>query len=272
VQTVVRAWHELKGRDEFPKGTKLTNPAGKIVFLNLFAGLLLSGAGAAQGPCSAEVKLLLSPAEISITLAALRAKKESTGDIYFFDTDKLDLLSEGVIVRLRRGLPSDLTVKIRPLQDKKHPDFVLGKGLFKCELDLSANEANISYSLRKNLTGSNIPETGNDIYRAMSNGQRKLLSAAGLPLDWMKVKRIVDIKATAWQIKSISPSRKLALELWEWPGGKILELSTKTGSQETRRAYEELHQLAIDKGLILSEDQRSKTRMVLESLASTAPQ
>jgi hypothetical protein len=250
----------------------LVNPAGKIGVLNLLACLLLSGACTAQRPCSAEVKLLLSPAEIPMTLAALQAKKESTAAIYFFDTDKLDLLSQGVIVRLRRGLASDLTVKIRPLQDKEHPDRVEGNGLFKCELDLSPDEANISYSLRKNLPGSNIPETGKDIYQAMSNGQRKLLSGTGLTLDWMEVKRIADVKATAWRIKSISPSRKLALELWEWPGGRLLELSTKTDTQETRKAYEELHQLAIDKGLPLSADQRSKTRMVLESLASAASQ
>jgi hypothetical protein len=249
----------------------LTNVEGKIGVVNIFAFLLLCGVGAAQEPCSAEVKLLLSSAEIPMTLAALKARKESAGEVYFFDTEKLDLLSQGVIVRLRRGSASDLTVKIRPLPDKQLPDPVEGDGLFKCELDLSGDEANTSYSLRKNFTGSRIPETGNEIYQELSNGQRKLLSSAKLTIDWKQVRRIADIKATDWRINWNSPSRKLALELWEWPGGKILELSTKTATEEARKAYDDLHQLAISKGLPLSDDHRSKTRMVLESLGSRAP-
>ncbi len=64
-----------------------------------------------------------------------------------------------------------------------------------------------------------------------------------------------------------SPSKKLALEVWEWSESKILELSSKAKSNEGEPAYEGLRQLAIGKGLKLSEDQQSKTRMALESPA-----
>jgi hypothetical protein len=231
--------------------------------------LLLCNVCAAQERCGTEVKLLLSPEEISATVATLKAQKESSSAVYFFDTDRRELLSRGLIVRLRHGSSSDLTVKLRLPQDNKFTDPTGGKEDFKCEVDLAGKEVNTSYSIRNKFSGSQVPETGTDIYRAFSGGQRELLRAAHMAIDWNQVKRVADIKVTDWEIKLELRSRKLALELWEWRGNKILELSGKTGSEEGEAAYEELRQLAIGKGLKLSADQRSKTRMVLESPAST---
>jgi hypothetical protein len=231
--------------------------------------LLLCNVCAAQEQCGTEVKLLLSPAEIPATVATLKAQKESSSAVYFFDTDRRELLSRGLIVRLRHGSSSDLTVKLRLPQDNKFTDPTGGKEDFKCEVDLAGKEVNTSYSIRNKFSGSQVPETGTDIYRAFSGGQRELLRAAHMAINWNQVKRVADIKVTDWEIKLESRSRKLALELWEWPGNKILELSSKTGSEEGEAAYEELRQLAIGKGLKLSADQRSKTRMVLESPALT---
>jgi hypothetical protein len=231
--------------------------------------LLLCNPCAAQERCSAEVKLLLSPKELPATVATLKAQKESSGEIYFFDTDRRELLSQGVIVRLRHGSSSDLTVKLRPPEGRKFTDPTGGKADFKCEVDLAGNETNTSYSIRNKFSGAQIPETGNDIYHAFSGGQRELLSAASVTIDWNQVKRVADIKQTDWEIKLDSRSKKLSLELWEWPGSKILELSSKAGSEDGKAAYERLRQLAIGKGLKLSPDQRSKTRMVLEPPAST---
>lgn len=233
------------------------------------AALFPCGSVVAQERCRTEIKVLLSPAELSVTIAALHTQRESSGDVYFFDTDKRELLAQGVIVRLRRGsTASDLTVKLRPPAEKIFADPTGGRESFKCEVDLAANESNISYSIRNAFIGSQIPSTGNDLYRVLSEGQRKLLRAAQVSIDWNRVKRVSDIHATDWQITLGGPGAKLALELWEWPGGKILELSKKTGDKSSPAAYEELlqlRQLAIAKGLSLSADQRSKTRIVLES-------
>jgi len=219
----------------------------------------------AQERCSTEVKLLLSPAELPATVAKLKAKKNSSGEVYFFDTEERDLLSQGVIIRLRRGSAPDLTVKLRSPERKRLEDPTNGKEDFKCEVDQAANETNISYSIRNSFTGRQVPETGNDIYRAFSDGQRMLLNAAQVTIDWAQVKRVANIGVTDWQIKLDSKSKKLTLELWEWPGGQILELSTRTVTESGSKAYADLCQLALDRGLVLSTDQRSKTRMVLES-------
>jgi len=90
-----------------------------------------------QENCHVEVKLLLSPAETQAVVAALSAKKETTGRVYFFDIGALDLLSQGAIVRLRQRAKNDLTVKLRPPNRKKFSPTPEGRGGFKCEVDLT---------------------------------------------------------------------------------------------------------------------------------------
>jgi hypothetical protein len=251
------------------EGAILKKTLGIFCAFCMSAVLFVCSAYAGQEQCSTEVKVLLSPAEIQTTVEALKGSKESSGEVYFFDTEKRDLLAQGVIIRLRRGSTRDLTVKLRSPQKKNLEDPTSGREDFKCEIDLAANEINVSYSIRNSFSGPQIPETGSEIYGALSEGQRKLLSAAQVTIDWNQVRRVADIGETDWQIRVESRSKRLTLELWEWTGGKILELSTKTGSGSGSLAYTELRQLALDKGLKLSVDQRSKTRMVLEPHATS---
>ena len=46
--------------------------------------------------------------------------------------------------------------------------------------------------------------------------------------------------------------RKLALELWEWPAGSILELSAKVGAGAGQSNYAELQRLVSMKNLSLN--------------------
>ena len=84
------------------------------------------------------------------------------------------------------------------------------------------------------------------------------------------MKRIADIQATSWQTKAQPHFRKLTLELWEWPGGRVLELSTKVGPDAGPSTYAELQRLVKTKGLSLNATQRAKTGMVLETLVHAA--
>ena len=234
--------------------------------LLLCAHLLLVSALRAQERCAVEVKLLLSPTETQTAIASLNVGKETTGRVYFFDTSSLDLLSQGVIVRLRQGSANDLTVKLRLPNGKRLHDPSGGREDFKCEADLNAGRAALSYSIRSSYAAVRLPETGNDISSLVSAGQEKLLQEAQVSIDWGRVKRIADIKATDWQTKAQPHFKKLSLELWEWPTGKILELSTGVGPDAGPSTYTELQQLVKAKGLTVSGSQRPKTTMVLEAL------
>jgi hypothetical protein len=223
-----------------------------------------------QDRCNVEVKLLLSPTQTEAAVTSLNFEKEAAGRVYFFDTSTLDVLSQGLIIRLRQGASNDFTIKLRPPGNAK--PFVpsnIGEG-FDCEMDLIGGATDPSYTVRSKYTARHVPETGVEISNLLDAGQKKLLMEAQTSVDWTRVKRIADIQATSWQTKTQPHFRALTLELWEWPGGRILELSTKVGPDAGPSTYTELQRLVKDKGLSLNATQRAKTGMVLETLAHTA--
>jgi len=242
-----------------------------LSYFSCVAFLICSGLHA-QENCNVEVKLLLSPAETQAAVAALSAKKETTGRVYFFDTGALDLLSQGVIVRLRRSAKNDLTVKLRPRNGKKISPTSEGRDRFKCEVDLTREGANSSYSITRQLPTEELPQSGTDVSRLLSPAQIKLFEDAQVSIDWTGVKRIVEIVATAWQTQSQPHLGRLALELWEWPGGKVLEISAKVSTDAGPSTYTELQQLVVTKQLAMSPDQRAKTSIALEAIAHAAAQ
>lgn len=234
--------------------------------------LLVSCLLHAQERCAVEVKLLLLPAEAPAAIASLKLEKETTSQVYFFDTDALDLLSKGVIVRVRQGGNNDLTVKVRPPEAKRFGDPTQGREDFKCENDLTGGEVTRSYSIRKKYAASRVPDAGQDISSLLSDGQKKLIRETKVSIDWSRVRRIASIRSTEWDTRAQPPFDKLTLEFWEWTGGTILELSTKVGPDKGQATYAELRRLANTKGLSASGIQSVKTRTVLKSLAGrTAP-
>ena len=243
-----------------------------ISLLFLILGLLLFSTGLpAQDKCNVEVKLLLSPAETREVVRVLGAKKETVTRIYFFDTNALDLLSHGVIVRLRRTAQSELTVKWRSSTGKKLGPTTENGEDFKCEVDQTGEGAVTSYSIRRRYASEELPQTGNEVSLLLSPGQKKLLNDAHVSVDWTRVKRIAEVISSSWQAQARPPLDKLALELWEWSGDKILELSTKVSPGAGPSTYAELRQMMETKHLSMSSTQRPKTSIVLQSVAHITP-
>lgn len=238
--------------------------------LSFFSGAVLFFCPSlqAQRECGVEVKILLSPTD-GQAAAALGAKKQSSGRIYFFDTNEVDLLSRGLIVRLRQGSRRDLTVKLRPPGGKQLAARVEGS---ECEVDLTAEGENYSYSISSPLGEGKLPESGFEILRLLDSGQIKMLESAHVSLDWSRVKRVADIASTTWQIRGQPPFGKLTLELWAWPGGNLLELSTKVRPDAASTTYLALRQLVKKKQLSISPDQGLKTRIALKAITQSTPQ
>jgi hypothetical protein len=61
----------------------------------------------------------------------------------------------------------------------------------------------------------------------------------------------------------------LSLELWEWPNGSILEVSTKVTADAGKATYVELRELATKNGLALNKNQQAKTTIVLEEITGS---
>jgi hypothetical protein len=233
----------------------------------------------AQEICTFEAKLLLVPTQVGTAVSLLQARRELRSRIYFYDTPALDLLSKGLILRLRQSTKSDLTVKLRPLTGKQFSDPLSpssvspsrGSERYKCEVEITGGVEGRSYSVGTTY-GGHVPETGEGLVRMLSPGQRRLLEDSQIQIDWTKVKRVADIRSTSWTVRGEAALDKMSMEFWEWPGGRILEVSTKAGPDAGGAAYTELESLAKEKGLVLSAAQQSKTATALEGMKAVASQ
>lgn len=243
----------------------------KPSFAPLCAVLVFGSALPAQQKCPVEVKLLLAPSTIETVVASLNFEKETAGRVYFYDTDELDLLKQGVIVRVRQGADNDLTVKVRVPEGNKQVDTTQLRKDFPCEIDWTGVGDGIGFSIRRKFKVSQVPEMGSDVLSLLSPPQEKLLREARASIDWARVKRLANIKGKKWETTSQSSFRRLSLELWEWPTGNILELSTKVGPDAGQATYDELQRLVDVKGLALSASQGTKTSIVLETYTHTSP-
>ena len=236
--------------------------------LTLMGTFLLVFSLHGQETCEEEVKVLLSSTQMQAASPALQARGETHGRIYFYDTPGLDLLAKGVILRLREGAEIDITAKLRPHSVQRSLDPSGGRERYKCEVDLINGVENPSYSLQKKHVAARAPEMGEELFQLLSDGQRKLLEYSRVQIDWKRVKRIAEIQSKSWTTRAKPPLGKLSLEFWEWPNGRILEVSTKVAPDSGQVAYVELLDLASKKGLVLSTDQRSKTAIALEQITA----
>jgi hypothetical protein len=236
----------------------------------LIGSLLLLGAVHAQETCSVEVKLLLSAPAPQSVITALGFKTMTAGLVYFFDTESLDLLTQGVIVRIRQGGSHDLTVKVRLPKGRPADDRAQLLDQFPCEIDRTFAEAATSYAVGRPYRVTKVPDSGTDVFTLLSAAQKNLVKVAGVSIDWVRVGRIASIHSTKWQTGAQSPYGKLALELWEWPAGKILEISAKAPPASDESKYNQLAQLLESNGLSLNANQDTKTTTVLTTLGNRA--
>lgn len=248
----------------------LLSTGGRRALVSVGVALYLSPFLFGKGDCPVEVKLLLPPSTIQSAIDSLEFKKETGGRVYFFDTTTLDLLKQGVIVRVRQGVDNDLTVKVRIPEGTNQIDAVQLDEHFPCEIDRNGSGENISYSVRRRYKAQELPGKGSEIESLLSLEQKKLLQRAGATIDWTRVTRIANIDLTKWEATSQPHFRKLALELWKWPSGTILEVSAKVPPNTGEAEYVELQELMTHNGLALNASQTTKTKTALESLSGSA--
>jgi hypothetical protein len=241
----------------------------RLRYLPLIAALLVFPRLYGQESCDEEVKLLLLRTHVRIAVSALEAGGETRGRIYFYDTPALDLLSKGVILRLREGEEIDITAKLRPAAGEKMVDPTRrGKG-YKCEVDLNDGIENQSFSVERKYGATEVPETGMELLKLLSAGQKKLIAESKVKIDWKQVRLVANIQSTSWTVPAKPPLSKLSLELWEWPGGSVLEVSTKGTLEAGRVTYRRLQELANEKGLALNSNQHGKTAIALGEIAAS---
>lgn len=135
-------------------------------------------------------------------ILAFQARKETHGRVCFYDTPTLDLLSKGVILRLRAGADIDFTAILRPLFGDRFVDPSGLRERYKCEVDLNDGVENQSASLQNKYVAAKAPVTGEELFQLLSKRQRKLLEESNVLIDWKRVKRIAEIQSTNWRSRA----------------------------------------------------------------------
>jgi hypothetical protein len=237
---------------------------------------LLSMMETARHADSVELKLTIPAPEQRATVLALGMDPLAAQVrlVYFFDTPDLALQRPGVVVRARRiqGKGEDSVVKLRPVVPGEMPDSLRESPSFVVEVDAMPGGYVCSGSLKGVPRKASVHEatTGQaPLRRLFSKEQRAFYrehAPDGIALDDLSVLGPIFVL----KLKGTPPGadRKFAVELWMYPDGRILELSTRCLPDEAVRVAAESRMFLLERGIDLLGDQQTKTRTALEYFAA----
>jgi hypothetical protein len=194
--------------------------------------------------------------------------------VFFFDTPKLELEKNGLVVRARRSQKKgdDTVVKLRPVVPDELPKSLRRLPDFGVEVDASPEGFVCSGSLKgaPNLGAVRETVSGDRAVRKLFSKEQRALFAdnapAGMKLDDLSVLGPIFVL----KLKSLPAGfdRKLVAELWLYPdGSRILELSTKCAPGEAFQVAAETRAFLSSRGVDLGGAQQTKTRTALEFFA-----
>jgi hypothetical protein len=225
---------------------------------------------------SVELKLTVPAPEHRATLRALGLDplEAQIRLVYFFDTPSLELNKAGVVVRARRiqGKGEDSVVKLRPVIPHEMPDSLRESSSFVVEVDAMPGGFVCSGSLKGVPRKASVVDaaSGNvPLRRIFSKEQRRFYAAhapADIALDDLSLLGpifVLKMKGTPQ-----GAARKFAVELWLYPEGRILELSTRCATGEAMQVAAESRAYLTELGVDLEGDQETKTRTALEYFAA----
>jgi hypothetical protein len=229
-----------------------------------------------EGADSVELKLTVPEPHQRSAVAALDLDplEAQIRQVFFFDTPELDLDAHGVVVRARRsqGKGGDSIVKLRPVVPSELPDELRRSGSFRVEVDALPGGFVCSGTLKGSPDSADIRRAANGslpAHKLFSKEQRQLYAAHApqeIGLDDLTVLGPIFVLKLR-QVPS-DLGRKLVTEMWIYPdGSRILELSTRAGTNEAFQVAAEARAYLAGHGVDLSGEQETKTRKALEYFA-----
>jgi len=226
-----------------------------------------------KGANSIELKLSVPLASHRATIRAigLDPVEAQPRQAFFFDTPDLALNRAGLVVRVRRtqGGTADTVIKLRPVDPATLDEELRKSASFKVEVDVMPGGFVCSASFKgvcptnqaRDVTSGLAP-----LSSLFSKEQRAFYKAhapAGLSLDSLSVLGPTFVLKAKHQPKDFD--RRIVVEMWLYPdGSRILELSTRCGTDEAFEAAAEARAFLVERGVELSGEQQTKTRTALE--------
>jgi len=220
-----------------------------------------------------EVKVLLDPDAIDVAIArfGLRTSKAAARDVWFYDTESLDLFDQGLTLRARKKKSDDddSTVKLRPvLPEDVAPEWFDESG-FKCEEDWTGDRHVGSCSLTVTQDPGEIDDVGDGLraVKALFSNEQETFadtSAAG-PVDYEALLPLGPIDARVWTVKTSSLG-KLTFEHWDVAGElELCEVSLRVSEDDAEAIQQKLAAYLAKKGLATTEAE-TKTKSSLDVL------
>ena len=229
-----------------------------------------------KGADSVELKVTVPEASHRSSARALELDplEAQIRQVFFFDTPKLELDKNGLVVRARRSQKKgdDTVVKLRPVVPDELPKSLRRLPNFGVEVDASPEGFVCSGSLKGAPNPGAVRDTvsGDRALRKLFSKEQQALFAdhapAGMKLDDLAVLGPIFVL----KLKSLPKGfeRKLVAEMWLYPdGSRILELSTKCAPGEAFQVAAETRAFLSSRGVDLGGAQQTKTRTAMEFFA-----
>jgi hypothetical protein len=230
-------------------------------------------ASATAGVDDVEVKVTVSEKKEAAAEKAfgLHRKQGEQRHIFFFDTFKLDLFNEGVVLRARKveGGKDDSTVKIRPVDPDKITKKWRGLDGFKIEADGVGGRLIRSASLTVAQRRHEIEEVHQgkrSIAKLFSSEQEAFLSELSqLAFDFAALAALGPVSAVRWKLRHPGLPYEITAENWALPDKRdLLEVSIKVPGAQAAAATAAFSGFLNELGLKSEGGQQTKTRIVLE--------
>jgi hypothetical protein len=224
---------------------------------------------------SVELKLTVPESDQRSAVAALGLDplQAQIRQVFFFDTPELALDRQGVVVRARRiqGKGDDSAVKLRPVVPAELPRNLRRSASFRVEVDALPGGYVCSAALKGALRPTEVKSAvaGEIPLRKLFSKEQRAFFAAHVQkigLDDLTILGplfVLKLRLTPKELE-----RRLVAEMWLYPdGSRILELSTRCGTDEAFQVAAELRAFLATRGIDLSGEQETKTRKALDYFA-----
>jgi len=193
--------------------------------------------------------------------------------VFFFETPDLALDKLGVVVRGRRvqGKGDDSVVKLRPVVPSELPAELRAATGFRVEVDALPGGFVCSGTLKRTLDSGEVKKTvagERPVRKLFSKQQRAYFAehAPGIELDDLKILGPIFVLKLRFTPEELG--RRLVAEMWIYPdGSRVLELSTRTATNEAFQVAAEARAYLAGQGIDLSGEQETKTKKALEYFA-----
>jgi len=254
----------------------MTDPA--VAAPNLTPDQLATLIDTIEGADSVELKVTVPDHERRSAVAALEMDplEAEVRQVYFFDTPDLTLNKLGVILRARRTPGGDdSVVKLRPVVPRELSADLRGLKNFGVEVDAMPGGFVCSARLRKRLKAGRVKDAlgGVPDLGSLFGSRQRDFYASCVP-DGPEIGELTPLGPITCMKLKFSPhgyDGRMVAELWMYPdGSRILELSTKAATSDAFEVAARTRAFLEGRGLDLSGEQQTKTKIALEFFAAEA--